>query len=91
MPKVLARLREDLNGRGGVEDIEAFIDGSYVPAKKGDLALGVVVRARPQRSWQSQIAMVFHSLSILQVETDTIPFSQKELSILLSWPNFLRD
>ncbi len=91
MPKVLARLREDLAKRGGVEDIEAFIDGTYVPAKKGDPVWDAAGRGRPQRSWRSQTAMVFRSLSILQEETDTIPFSPKELSTLLSWTNYLRD
>lgn len=90
MPKVLARLREDLAERGGIDNIEAFIDGTYVPAKKGDLVSGVVVRARPPKSWQLQTVMVFHSLSILQQETDTIPFSPSELSILLSWTKYLR-
>jgi transposase len=91
MPKVLAKLREDLAQRGGVENIEAFIDGSYVPAKKGDPVWDVAGRGRLQKSWQSQTAMVFHSLSILREETDTIPFSPKQLSILLSWENYLRD
>ena len=91
MPKVLARLREDLAKRGGVEDIESFIDGTYVPAKKGDPLWAVAGRGRPQKSWRSQTAMVFRSLSILQEETDTIPFSPSELSTLLSWRNYLRD
>ena len=71
--------------RGGVEDVEGFIDGTYVPAKKGGPALGGAVPARRQRSWQLQTAMVFHSLSLLKGETDSTVFSPSELSTLLSW------
>lgn len=85
LPKVLAALRRDLEERGGVEDVEGFIDGTYVPAKKGGPVLGSVVPARQQRSWRLQTAMVFHSLSLLPQETDTTVCSPTELSILLSW------
>jgi transposase len=85
LPKILAALRRDLEQRGGVEDVEGFIDGTYVPAKKGGPASVSAVPAMRQRSWLLQTAMVFHSLSLLQQETDTIPFSPTELSTLLSW------
>lgn len=91
MPRILAKLREDLAKRGGIEDIEAFIDGTYVPAKKGDPVWDVAGRVRLPRSWRSQTAMVFRSLSILQRETEPSPFSSTELSTLLSWKNYLRD
>src|ERR1700691_6132620 len=42
LPKILAALRRDLEKRGGVEDVEGFIDGTYVPAKKGGPASGGV-------------------------------------------------
>ena len=90
MPRVLAALYEDLRGRGG-EQVEAFIDGTYVPAKRGGSVLGKAVRGRPRRSWRSQTAMVFHSLSLLQTETDTTVCSPIELSMLLTWRNFLPD
>jgi len=70
LPRMLAALYRDLRKRGGVEDVESFIDGTYVPAKKGGLALGSAVRARPPRSWRSRTAMVFHSLSLLSSPTD---------------------
>src|SRR6516165_12509202 len=35
LPKILAGLRRDLETRGGIEDVEGYIDGTYVPAKKG--------------------------------------------------------
>ncbi len=37
-PKLLAALRRDLEKRGGIENVEGFIDGTYVPAKKGGTA-----------------------------------------------------
>lgn len=85
LPKILAGLRRDLEKRGGVEDVEGFIDGTYVPAKKGGPASGAAGPARRQRSWQLQTAMVFRSLSILSQETDSTVCSPSELSTLLSW------
>lgn len=85
MPKLLAALRRDLEQRGGVEDVEGFIDGTYVPAKKGGTSSAGAEPAMRRRSWRLQTAMVFRSLSLLQEETDTIPFSPTELSTLLSY------
>lgn len=82
---VLTRLRRDLFARGGLEDIEGSLDGSYVGAKKGGPAWDEVVAALPPRSWRSQTAMVFHSLSLLVEETDTTVLSQIERSMLRSW------
>ena len=87
MKAVLLALRRDLNDRGGIEEEECFIDGSYVPAKKGGVMWERVVQAVRPRSWQSQTAMVFHSLSRLRQETDTTPFLPSELSKLLLWTN----
>ncbi len=91
LPRILATLRRDLEKRGGVEDIEGFIDGTYVPAKKGDPASENVEPEMRRRSWRLQTVMVFHSLSLLQKETDTIPFSPTELSTLLSWKSYRLD
>ena len=91
MPKILAALYKDLRGRGGVEDVEGFIDGTYVPAKKGGPAWVEAALARPPRSWRSQTAMVFHSLSLLQMEPDTTVCSPTELSTLLTWTSYLHD
>jgi transposase len=44
-------------------------------------------QARQPRSWQLQIVMVFHSLSLLLEETDTTSFSPSELSMLRSSMN----
>jgi len=67
--------------------VEAFIDGTYVPAKKGGLMSASAAQARQARSWQLQIVMVFHSLSLLLEETDTTSFSPSELSMLRSSMN----
>ena len=83
--KILEALWTDVRERGGVDSIEAFIDGSYVPAKRGAHTLGGRVRGRQQRSWLSQTAMVFHSLSVLTEEIDTTLLSLTERSILRSW------
>lgn len=91
LTRVLAGLRKDLCTRGGIEDVEAYIDGTYVPAKKGATASESVVLGMQRRSWRSQTAMVFHSLSLLQQETDMTLCSQIELSTLLSWPTYLHD
>jgi len=87
LPKVLAALRRDLEKRGGIADVEGFIDGTYVPAKKGGPASGAAARAMPPRSWQWQTAMVFQSLSILMEDTDSTVCSPSELSTLLSYIN----
>ena len=83
MPRALALLRRDLNQRGGVEDVEAFIDGTYVRAKRGAMAWADAVPAMRQKSWRLQTAMVFHSLSLLQKDPATTAFSPTELSMLL--------
>lgn len=85
LPKILKALRRDLEERGGIEDVEGFIDGTYVPAKKGGPASASAGLGRRQRSWQLQTAMVFHSLSILMEETDSTVCSLSELSTLLSY------
>lgn len=90
LPRILAALRKDLEQRGGIEDVEGFIDGTYVPAKKGGPASGSAAPGGPRNSWRWQTAMVFHSLSILRQETDSTVCSPKELSTLLSWRNFLQ-
>ena len=91
LPAVLAKLRHDLCTRGGIEDVEGFIDGTYVPAKRGAKKSESAVPAMRQRSWRLQTALVFHSLSILMEETDTTVCSPSELSTLLSWRRYLPD
>ncbi len=85
--KILQSLWDDLVERGGINNLEAFIDGTYVPAKKGDHVLGFRGLARRPNSWQSQTEMVFLSLSLLLQETDTMLLSPNEHSTLRSWMN----
>lgn len=58
---ILTALRTDLAERGGIDDIESFIDGTYVGAKKGDPASEGAVPAMRRRSWRLQTALVFLS------------------------------
>lgn len=88
--KILQALWDDLLERG-VDTSEAFIDGSYVPAKRGALTSAIHAQAVQRRSWRSQTAMVFHSLSLLVEETDMTLFSPTERSTLRSWMNSLQD
>lgn len=82
---VLQALWDDLIENGSLEYVESYIDGTYVPAKKGARVLGSRVPVRQPRSWRSQTAMVYHSLSLLMEETDTTLFSPTERSTLHSW------
>lgn len=65
--QVLRALAEDLEARGKIDLREAFIDGSFVSAKKGALALVKLSEEKGPRSWQLQTAMVFLSPYPLEV------------------------
>ncbi len=58
---VLWALAEDLMARGKLDLREAFVDASFIGAKKGALKLVQQSAAKGARSWQSQTAMVFLS------------------------------
>ncbi|MEW5773064.1 MAG: IS5 family transposase [Thermodesulfobacteriota bacterium] len=59
--RILIALAEDLRERGGIDLREAFIDGTFAPAKKGALGLGKPSGAKAARSWQWQTLAVFLS------------------------------
>ena len=59
--RIAQELVEDLNERGKIDIREAFIDGSFTPAKKGVLLSARQSVARAPRSWQSQTLLVFLS------------------------------
>ena len=59
MRGVLEALAEDLQIRGWLDVREAFIDGSFAPAKKGERRSAKPNVARVRRLWRWQIAMVF--------------------------------
>ena len=61
--KLLLTIAQDLKDRGGLDLSECFIDGTFVPAKKGDTSLAKLSGARAARSWQLQTALVFLSES----------------------------
>ena len=59
--KILRALAEDLRDRGKFDLTEAFVDGTHAGAKRGALSSELLAVDQPQRSWQSQTAMVFRS------------------------------
>ena len=61
MEKLLVVLAEHLKEAGGLDVRECFVDGTFVPAKKGGDKLGRPSEARAPRSWALQTAMVFLS------------------------------
>ena len=71
LEQVLLAVAQDLKDRGGLDLSEAFIDGSFAPAKKGGSAWERLNAERAPRSWQLQTAMVFLS-----------PYAQRVLALL---------
>jgi transposase len=59
--KILLALAQHLQEAGGLDLKECFVDGTFVPAKKGGAWLGKPSAARAPRSWALQTAMVFLS------------------------------
>ena len=59
--RIAQELVEDLYERGQIDIREAFIDGSFAPAKKGVLLSARQSAAKAPRSWQSQTLLVFLS------------------------------
>lgn len=58
---VLLAIAQDLKDRGGLDVRECFIDGTFVPAKKGGAASGRPKGEKAPKSWALQTAMVFLS------------------------------
>jgi transposase len=76
--RVVVALRQDLRERGRIDDIEAFVDGSYAGAKKGDPKSDAAVPAMRRRSWRLQTALVCLSpLALQMAQSTTSPSSQK--------------
>jgi hypothetical protein len=61
MEELLLVLAQHLKEAGGLDVAECFVDGTFVPAKKGGDRLGRPSGAREPRSWALQTAMVFLS------------------------------
>ena len=61
IPKILLALAAHLKEAGGWDLTECFVDGTFVPAKKGGVWSGKPSGARAPRSWALQTALVFLS------------------------------
>src|SRR5262249_7769768 len=61
METLLMSLAQHLKEAGGLDLKECFVDGTFVPAKKGGDSSGKPSGARGPRSWALQTAMVFLS------------------------------
>ena len=61
MERALTALASDLYQRGGVDITECFIDGMFVPAKKGAQELAKLSGVKARRSWALQTVIVFLS------------------------------
>jgi len=59
--KILTALAEDLRDPGGIDLSEAFIDGTFVLAKKGVMVWARRSGAKAPKSWALQTLMVFLS------------------------------
>ena len=67
MEKVLLEIAQDLKDRGGLDLRECFIDGTFVPAKKGGAWSERLSGARGPKSWLWPTVMVFLSPSAQKV------------------------
>ena len=65
--RIVEELAADLHERGGLDIREAFIDGSFVPAKKGAVRSAGQNGARAAESWPLRMLPVFLSPFALQV------------------------
>jgi transposase len=61
LEKVLLAVAEHLQEAGGLDLKECFVDGTFVPAKKGGDRSGRLSVAKAPRSWVWPTAMVFRS------------------------------
>ena len=61
LERLLLMLAEDLYERGGIDIRECYIDGSFVPAKKGAFLSALRNAGKAPRSWQLQTLLVFLS------------------------------
>lgn len=61
LERLLLMLAKDLYERGGIDIRECYIDGSFVPAKKGAFLSALRNAEKAPRSWQLQTLLVFLS------------------------------
>ena len=65
--RIVEGLAADVQERGRLDLREAFVDGSFVPAKKGVLPLAGHNAAKAAKSWQLRMVPVFLSPPALHV------------------------
>lgn len=61
MQQILKALARDLRKRGGVDIEECFIDGMFVPSKKGAMVLEKLSGVKARNSWALQTMIVYLS------------------------------
>ncbi len=59
MEAFLLAIAQDLKDRGGLDLRECFVDGTFVPAKKGALWSAKPSAGKAAKSWPLQSAMIF--------------------------------
>ena len=91
LEKVLRRLTERLQGKGRLNLEEAFIDATFVAAKKGASPLVLPSEARGRRSRLSPLATVFLSPSVSKLLRRTKASSSKRRLATVSWTNSQSD
>lgn len=88
---ILEVLANDLYERGRLDLSECFIDGTFVPAKKGGSVLEKPNGAKGPRSWPLQTALVFLSPFTWQALHHTKSPLLKQLWRIDSWMKSLID
>lgn len=88
---ILEVLADDLYQRGGLDLSECFIDGTFVPAKKGGSVLGKPSVAKGARSWPLQTALAYLSPFTWQALLRTKSPLLKILWRSDSWRRYLKD
>lgn len=88
---IMEVLAADLHQRGGLDLSECFIDGTFVPAKKGASVLGKPSVAKGPRSWPLQTALAYLSPFTWQALHRTKSPLLKTLWRIDSWRKSLKD
>jgi hypothetical protein len=91
LEKVLRKLAERLQAEGRLNLEEAFIDATFVAAKKGASELVLPSEAKGRRSRLSPLATVFLSPSVSKLLRRTKANSSKRRWVTVSSTNFPRD
>jgi transposase len=82
---ILIAVARDLQARGQIDLSECFIDGTFVPAKKGGRLWALPSEEKAASSWPLQTALVF-----LSPVTWTLLNRMKSPLLSIHWPGGLR-